>query len=101
MAGVSQKDVYITVVVDEDNWTKVQTVTTGGNSSTTTYSGTVTGNTVSGTASTNYNPPQTTTYNKPSSLKIIMTFHEKPEGLISYSARFVRNSIRKTHKLDE
>ena len=89
------------VVADEDNWTKIQTVTTGGNSSTTTYSGTVSGNMVSGTANTAYNPPQTTTYNKPRSLKTIVTFHEKPEGLTSYSARFVRDSIRKSHKLDE
>ena len=88
------------IVLGEEDRTQVSTHTYGG-SSTTTYDGTMTGNSVYGTANTTYNPPQTNTYHKPISRKTIMLFHEKPEGVISYSARFVRKSIRNARDIDD
>tara|TARA_R110000772_G_scaffold48719_1_gene111166 strand:+ start:1785 stop:2276 length:492 start_codon:yes stop_codon:yes gene_type:complete len=89
---------YFTLI-EEDDSIKTVTATTGG-SATTNYQGAVSGNSVSGTAQTQYSPPQTTTYNKPASRKTIITYIEKPENVISYSAVFVRDSIKKAYKLN-
>ncbi len=88
------------VVLGEEDRTAVSTHTSGG-SSTTTYDSTMAGNSVQGTANTTYKSPQTNTYHKPTSRKTIMLFHEKPEDVISYSARFVRESIRSAHDIDD
>lgn len=85
-------------LVDEKNSTTTQGVTTGGSAYTT---GTAYqyGNSVNYSGNTTYVPGQTITIRKPTSSVMVRCFKTKPEGIFTFDAAFLQNSLREKYKI--
>lgn len=99
-------------IVDENDYTTTQAITTPGVVSTNayataqtngnvylnpyggTYSGTTTGNV---NATTTYTPPQTTVLHRPRSGLLIRIFQTKPDGIFTYDAAFLQQSLKQSY----
>jgi hypothetical protein len=83
-------------ILDENNSTTTQSFTTPGQAYTT-GSGYANGNMVSYSSFTTYTPGQTYTFYKPQSGIVIKCFQAKPDGISSFDAAFLQQSLKKKY----
>lgn len=102
-------------VIDEQNSTKTSSFTTPGYANTTaTGTGSSSGNiylnpyggNYSGTSSayvnssTTYTPPQTHVFYKPRTGLLVKAFQTKPEGIFTFDASFLQQSLKKKYRIE-
>lgn len=102
-------------IVDEQNTTTTHTYTTPGRADTTAYgTGSSSGNiylnpyggTYSGTsnvqvnATTTYTPPETHVFYKPQTGLLIRAFQAKPDGIFTFDAGFLQQSIKGKYRIE-
>jgi len=102
-------------VIDESDSARIQTYTTQGHATTTAqgtvynsgsihltpYGGTYSGTSHIGlTATTTYTPPETYVFYKPETGLLIKAFATKPDGIFTFDARFLRQSLGQKYHIE-
>jgi hypothetical protein len=85
-------------IVDESNSTRTQTFTTAGHARTT-GTATIYGSNATYSSYTTYKPGQTFTFYKPSTGLLVQCFKEKPDGVFTFDAAFLQQSLRQKYKI--
>jgi len=85
-------------LIDESNTVTPFNINTPGQAQTI-GSGFVTGNTVTYSSYTTYYPGQTYTLYKPKTGLLVKSFKEKPEGIFTFDAAFLQQSLKQKYRI--
>jgi hypothetical protein len=101
-------------IIDQTNTIRTSSFTTPGYADTTaSATGTTTGNiylnplggsytgtsTTNANATTTYTPAQTYTFYKPQTGLLVRAFHSKPEGIFTFDAAFLQQSLKQQYRI--